>query len=105
MKKLKKWDNVIVISGKNKWKISKIFKIEIKKHKLTWLENIYVYLEWVNMAKKAIKKEWFKEITLPIHISNVQIYDEENKRWYRTSIKNDWKKLTRMLAKINKKID
>jgi len=104
MKKIKKWDKAVVISGKNKGKVSTVNKIEVKKHKLTGMENEYVYLDWVNLGKKAVKKEGFKEITLPIHISNIQLFDEESKRWYRVWVKLDWNKKTRILKKINKEV-
>ena len=61
MKKLRKGDPVIVISGKNKWKVSAIETID----------GDYVTVKDVNVAKKAIKWQWFVKKTLPIHISNV----------------------------------
>ena len=49
MKKIKKWDHVIVIAGKHKWKISTIEKVD-------W---DYVILKDVNVVKKAVKWQWF----------------------------------------------
>lgn len=70
MKKLRTWDPVIVIAGKNKWKVSKIEKIDQDK----------VFLKDVNVVKKAVKWQWFVKKTLPLDISNVMYYlDKEQK--------------------------
>ncbi len=85
MKKLKKSDPVIVISWKNKWKISTI-------------ENIngdLVYVKWVNEAKRATKGKWFIKKILPIHISNVMYYLEAEKKWTKIKIESNskWKNI------------
>ncbi len=61
MKKLQTWDSVVVIAWKHKWAKSTITSIN---------EN-WVVLKWVNLQKKAVKWEWFKEIEWPIQISNI----------------------------------
>lgn len=49
MKKLRKGDPIIVIAGKNKWKISSIESIQ----------EDYVVVKDVNVVKKAVKGQWF----------------------------------------------
>ncbi len=95
MKKIKKWDKVIVIAWKNKWKVSDILKVD-------W-DN--VYLDWINVYKKAQKWKWYEDKILPIHISNVMYYDEKNKKWTKISISvlKDWKK-QRIMKSTNESI-
>ncbi len=104
MKKIKTWDQVIVISWKHKWKVAKVFNTkDITSRK--WHINSFVYLEGVNVAKKAVKWQWFKDIVLPIHISNIAYWSEQDKKsskiWF--SIK-DWKK-RRFLKKLDRELD
>lgn len=96
MKKLKKSDPVIVISWKNKWKISTIEAID----------GEHVYVKWVNEVKRATKGKWFIKKTLPIHISNVMYYVESEKKWtkIKIEIKADWKKV-RKSKKFNSLLD
>ena len=61
MRKLKKWDPVIVIAWKFKGAKSHIVKVEDDR----------VYLHNVNKVKKAVKWQWFVEKEATIHISNV----------------------------------
>lgn len=98
MRKIKKGDKVIVISGKNKGKISVVQKVGEKKT-TAGIINAYVWLKGVNIAKKAVKKEWFKEIEMPIHISNVQYYSEQDKKQTKVKIvEKDGKKQRHLVA-------
>ena len=81
MRKLKKGDPVIVISGAHKGAISHIVKINGDR----------VYLHNVNKVKKAVKKQGFVEKEASIHISNVAYYDEKAKAPTRVGIKVDEK--------------
>jgi large subunit ribosomal protein L24 len=68
--KLKKGDNVIVITGKDKGKKSKIAHVLVKENK--------VIVEGLNMMKKhqrprkSGEKGSMKNIEMPIHASNVK---------------------------------
>lgn len=96
MKKLKKSDPVIVISWKNKWKISTIDNID-------WDS---VYVKWVNEVKRAMKGKWFIKKTLPIHISNIMYYLESEKKWTKIKIeKNSKWKNVRKSRKFNSLLD
>lgn len=85
MKKLRKWDPIIVIAGKNKGKVSTIEKVD-------W---DFVFVKDVNVAKKAMKWQWFIKKTLPIHISNVMYYLESEKKPTKIKIEitKEWKKI------------
>lgn len=86
MKKLKKWDPVIVISWSHKWTKSTINKIVGDR----------VYLHDVNKVKKAVKWQWFIEKEASIHISNIAYYDSKNGKAVKVGIKIDdktWKKV------------
>jgi len=71
--KLKKGDNVIVITGKDKGKKSKIVHVLVKENK--------VVVEGLNMMKKhqrprkSGEKGSMKNIEMPIHASNVKKLD------------------------------
>lgn len=71
MQKLKVNDQVVVIAGKDKGKSGKITKLDLK--------NSRVFVEGVNMVKKAIKPSQqnpnggIVDIAKSIHLSNVQI--------------------------------
>ena len=68
--KIKKGDNVIIITGKDKGKTGKIARVLVKKNK--------VIVEGVNMMKKhqrprkSGEKGAMKDIEMPIHASNVK---------------------------------
>tara|TARA_B100001123_G_C15261223_1_gene1006662 strand:- start:192 stop:512 length:321 start_codon:yes stop_codon:yes gene_type:complete len=75
--KIKKGDEVIVNVGKNKGKTGKILKIIPSKNK--------VIVSGINIFKKHTKPNnndtgGIKEKEMPLHISNVSIYDKENKK-------------------------
>ena len=69
MKKLRKSDPVIVISGKSKGAISTIESVD----------GDFVTLKDVNVVKKAVKGQGFVKKTLPLHVSNVADYLESEK--------------------------
>lgn len=79
MKKLRKGDPIIVIAGKNKWKISSIESIQ----------EDYVIVKDVNVVKKAVKGQGFIKKTLPIHISNVMYYIAKDKIWSKVKIETN----------------
>lgn len=95
MQKLKKWDPVIIISGKFKWQISKISK---------YLWNSVV-VNWINIVKRAKKWKWFFEITKPINISNVAYYSEKHKSYSRIGFIFEWGIKKRKLLKFGDIID
>ena len=70
MKKLRKWDTVIVIAGKAKWSVSTIESID----------GEMVTVKDVNVMKKALKWQGFVKKTLPMHISNVAYYLSDEKK-------------------------
>lgn len=70
MKKIQKGDKVIVISGADKGTISTVVAISGDK----------VIVKWVHTVKKAKKWEWFIEKDLPIHVSNIALYHDTQKK-------------------------
>ncbi|NCN04691.1 MAG: 50S ribosomal protein L24 [Spirochaetales bacterium] len=75
--KLKKNDQVMVISGKEKGKTGRILSIDLEKGR--------VVIESVNMVKKAVRKKkqedrgGIMEIEGSLHISNVMLVDKSGK--------------------------
>lgn len=99
---LKKGDNVIVISGKDKGKQGKVARV--------FRDRDRVSVEGVNFAKRRIKpkrsgeKGQVVEVSLPLHISNVLIYCDKCKKGVRQ--KSDIKKgkKVRICVKCSKQI-
>ncbi len=91
--KLKKGDEVIVLSGKDKGKTGKISKMLPKKDKAI-VANI-------NKVKKNQKPDnnqpgGIIEKDMPIHISNLAFYDAKNKKGIRIGFKIDKDKKVRI---------
>ncbi len=85
MKKLKKGDSVIVISGKDKGKKGEILKV---------IEPDKLVISNINLAKKHVKPNPNKQETggilereMPMHISNVMILNPLTKKSDRIGFK------------------
>ena len=100
--KIKKDDNIIVLTGKYKGKKGKVLKAipEIEK----------VIVEGVNLVKRHQKarKEGEKggviEIASPIHVSNVALIDPKDNKATRVGYKIDGGKKTRISKRSGQKI-
>ena len=86
MRKIKKGDNVIVISGKDKGKTGEVAKVLVQENK--------VIVSGVNMVKRHTKPSQesaggiiSKE--MPIHVSNVAYVDPKTNKPTRLGIKVD----------------
>ena len=86
LRKIRKGDEVIVITGKNKGKTGNVLQVVDGGDK--------VVVENVNVVKKHAKPNPMKGITggvidktMPIHISNVAIYNSETKKADRVGFK------------------
>lgn len=89
MRKLRKGDPIIVISGKNKGKISTIESVS----------DDFVYLKDVNVVKKAMKGQGFIKKILPLHISSVMYYLKDKKQATRIGFQIDKKGKKTRIAK------
>jgi large subunit ribosomal protein L24 len=95
--KLKKNDNVIVVSGKDKGKTGKISKAFPAENK--------VIIEGVNVKKRHLKgrgqsqKGQIIDKTMPIDVSNVMLVDPKTKKPTRVGKRMDGKKLVRYAKK------
>lgn len=98
---LKKGDQVMVITGKDKGKTGRILKIDAEKNR--------VLVEGVNLVKKALKKKkqgdqgGIIDVEAAIHISNVQILDSAGKPT-RIASKIDGSEKVRVSAKTGDKL-
>jgi large subunit ribosomal protein L24 len=70
--KIKKWDKIKVMSGKekDKWQITEVLKV--------FLDTNKIILKWVNIVKKHLKKQWTNpgqilEMEKAIDASNVML--------------------------------
>ena len=102
MKKLKKGDSIIVVSGKDKGKKGEILRV---------IEPDKLIISNVNIAKKHVKPNPNKnesggiiEKEMPIHISNVMMFNPISKKGDRVGFKNleDGKKVR--VYKSNKEV-
>lgn len=94
MQKIQSWDTVLVIAGKHKGKVAKVLSVQTKTTSAGVIKKL-VFLEGVNIAKKAVKWEGFKDVTLPLDISNVMYYDTSTKQHTKIGIKYEGKKKVR----------
>jgi large subunit ribosomal protein L24 len=98
--KIKKGDNVIVISGKDRGTTGKVLDVFIKKDR--------VLVEKVNIKKKHQKprkqnqKGQIVDIAMPIHVSNVQLVEGGKK--VRAGFKQTGDKKVRVSKKTGKEI-
>lgn len=103
MKKIRKGDEVIVIAGKYKGKVSSVLKM---------VSDVKVMVEGVNVVKKHAKPNPAKNITggvidktMPIHISNIAIYNPETKKADRVGFKEDNGSLVRIFKSTGKTVE
>ena|SRR5579872_3715024 len=105
MKKLKKGDEVIVIAGKDKGKRGVVLAVVGDGEK--------VLVEGINVSKKHVKanpnageRGGIVDKTMPIHISNVMIFDQSTNTGSRVGIRilKDGQR-TRFLKKSDQLID
>ncbi len=85
MRKLKQGDDVIVIAGKDKGKRGNVIRV---------LDNDRVVVENVNMVKRHTKPNPQRGVAggiiekeMPIHISNVALFNPQTKKADRVGIK------------------
>lgn len=103
MRKIRKGDEVIVIAGKDKGKIGQVLRVVVEGEK--------VVVEGVNVAKKHVKPNPVKGITggfidktMPIHVSNVAIYNSATKKADRVGFKIEDGKKIRIFKSNNEMI-
>ena len=84
MKRLKRDDEVVVIAGKDKTKRGKVLSVK----------GEYVIVAGINIAKKHVRSNPQKgeqggiiDKAMPIHCSNVMVYDPNKKKGSRVGIK------------------
>lgn len=100
--KLKKGDNVIVISGKDKGKKGKIASVLVEKNR--------VIIEGINMMKKhqrprkSGEKGTKMSIAMPIHASNVMVVDSKTGERSRVGKKKVGDKMIRITKKSGQEI-
>ncbi len=99
--KIKKGDNIIVNSGKDKGKKAKVLKV-FPKLDLVLVEGVNVKKRHQRGGGKAGKKGQIIEKSLPIHISNVSI--ETAGKVSRVGFKGTGKKKVRVVKKTGKEI-
>ena len=100
--KLKKGDEVIVLSGKDKGKTGKIsiIKPKISKAIVSGINKVKKHQKPDNnQAGGIIEKE------MPIHISNLAFYDTSSKKAQKLSLKfNEKKEKTRVIRSSGKEV-
>lgn len=100
--KLKKGDNVIIITGKDKGKKGKIVKVFVDKNR--------VIVEGANMMKKhqrprkSGEKGSMRDIEMPIHASNVMVVDPKSGKATKIGKKKVGDKMVRIARKSNQEI-
>lgn len=95
--KLKKGDEVVVLTGKSRGETAKIDSIDKKRN--------MVYLEGANLGKRHTKPDLnnqeggIVDIPMPLHISNVALKDPKGGKATRLGYKVDGDRKTRVAKK------
>ena len=100
-KKIKKGDNVIVITGKDKDKTGEVFIIDRK--------NLKAKVRGINIVKKHRKPSQdqpggIEQIETFINISNISLIDPNDNKASRVKYKLDGKKKIRVASRSGKEI-
>jgi large subunit ribosomal protein L24 len=100
--KLRKGDEVVVLTGKSKGEVAKIDQIDKKTGR--------IYLENKNLAKKHQKPDLANteggivDVPAPLHISNVALADPKGKKATRIGFKMDGGKKVRFAKKSGQSV-
>jgi large subunit ribosomal protein L24 len=100
--KIRKDDNVIVITGKDKGKTGKVTKSLPKENKVI-VAGINI-LKVHERARKGGQKGQIIDKTMPINVSNVMLVDPKTNKGSRVSLKVDGGKKVRITKKSGAKI-
>lgn len=102
--KLKKEDQVVVISGNDRGKRGKVLLVDEKKNR--------VVVEGINKRKKNLKQNQTQDgkggiiqIEFPINLSNVMYFCEKCKKGVRLGVEVNDKSKARVCKKCGKKLD
>ena len=107
--RIRKDDNVKVISVKDRGKTGRVLRVEPKRDRL--------YVEGLNIVKRHSKPRTLRdtqraqeiggivEMEGPIHISNVMLIDPESNEPTRVSVKREGGRRVRVAKKSGKEID
>lgn len=101
--KLRKGDEVVVLTGKSRGEIAKIDEIDKKRG--------CVYLEGKHLAKKHQKPDLANheggivDVPAPLHVSNVALLDPKSKKATRLGYKVDGEKKTRVARKSGQSVN
>jgi len=103
--KIRRDDEVVVISGKDRGKTGKVLRVEPKKQR--------VYVEGLNIVKRHQKPSALNpnaqagviEREGPIHVSNVALVDPKEKKPTRIGIKREDGKRFRVARRSGQQID
>ena len=101
--KIRRDDNVIVISGKDKGKTGRVLKVDLKTQRL--------YVEGLNIVKRHMRPQQVRDTQRaeqvggviekegPIHISNVMLVDPKENKPTRIGIERDTDGTRRRVAR------
>ena len=107
--KIRKGDNVEVISGKDKGKTGKVLRVQPKKNR--------VFVEGLNIHKRHVKPRSIRDAQRaesvggvveeegPIHISNVMLVDPKSNKPTRVGVSRENGQRTRIAKKSGEAID
>lgn len=103
MNRLRKGDEVIVVAGKDKGKLGTVAQV---------MQNDKVLVDGVNLVKKHVKPNpmtgeqgGIVNKEMPIHVSNIALYNPETKKADRVGFKVEDGQKTRFFKSTNKAVD
>jgi len=82
--KIKKGDTVVILAGKDKGKKAKVIEL-FEKNDRVLVEGINMYKKH-QKARRADQKGQVVDRPMPIHVSNVAIFSEKDKKGVKTAV-------------------
>jgi large subunit ribosomal protein L24 len=107
--KVRKDDDVIVISGKDKGKTGRVLRTD-PKHDRVWVEGLnivkrHIRPQQVRGAQRTEQVGGVVESEGPIHVSNVMLLDPKEKKPTRVGVKREGGKRVRFARRSNTDLD
>jgi|SRR5690606_4322029 len=104
MRKIKKGDEVVVIAGKDKGRRGNVIRV-LDAEERVLVENVNVAKKHVRPNPNAGIQGGIVEREMPIHISNVMLWNPKTKKGDRVGIREEKGKKVRYFKSTNELVD
>lgn len=104
MRKIKKGDEVVVIAGKDKGRRGNVIRV-LEDEDRVLVENVNVAKKHVRPNPNAGVQGGIVEREMPIHVSNVMLWNPKTKKGDRVGIREEKGKKVRYFKSTNELVD